>query len=53
MGMIINIDEALKLRSDYNILQEPLHKMMRDQQEAFEKENPIDFIFARGTLGNV
>lgn len=51
MGMIINIDEALKLRSDYNILQEPLHKMMRDQQEAFEKENPIDFIFARGTLG--
>jgi hypothetical protein len=51
MGMIINIDEALKLRSDYNILQEPLHKMMQDQQEAWEKENPIDFIFARGTLG--
>ena len=25
MGMIINIDEALKLRSDYNILKEPLH----------------------------
>lgn len=51
MGMIINIDEALKLRSDYNILQEPLHKMMRDQVEAWEKENPIDFIFARGSLG--
>ena len=51
MGMIINIDEALKLRSDYNILQEPLHKMMQDQQEAWEKENPIDYIFARGTLG--
>lgn len=51
MGMIINIDEALKLRSDYNILQEPLHRMMQDQQEAWEKENPIDFIFARGTLG--
>lgn len=51
MGMIINIDEALKLRSDYNILQEPLHKMMRDQQEAWEKENPIDYIFARGTIG--
>ena len=51
MGMIINIDEALKLRSDYNILQEPLHKMMQDQQESWEKENPIDFIFARGTLG--
>jgi hypothetical protein len=51
MGMIINIDEALKLRTDYNILQEPLHKMMQDQQEAWEKENPIDFIFARGTLG--
>ena len=51
MGMIINIDEALKLRTDYNILQEPLHKMMQDQQEAWEKENPIDYIFARGTLG--
>ena len=51
MGMIINIDEALKLRTDYNILQEPLHRMMQDQQEAWEKENPIDFIFARGTLG--
>lgn len=51
MGMIINIDEALKLRSDYNILQEPLHKMMRDQVEAWERENPIDYIFARGTLG--
>ena len=51
MGMIINIDEALKLPSDYNILQEPLHKMMNDQQEAWEKENPIDYIFARGSLG--
>lgn len=50
MGMIINIDEALKLRTDYNILQEPLHKMMQDQQEAWEKENPIDLIFCRGTL---
>lgn len=50
MGMIINIDEALKLRTDYNILKEPLHKMMNDMQEAWEKENPIDFIFARGSL---
>lgn len=50
MGMIINIDEALKLRSDYNILKEPLHKMMMDQQEAWERENPIDFIFSRGSL---
>ena len=50
MGMIINIDEALKLRTDYNILQEPLHKMMQDQQEAWEKENPIDLLFVRGTL---
>lgn len=50
MGMIINIDEALKLRSDYNILREPLHAMMQNQQEAWEKENPIDFIFSRGSL---
>lgn len=51
MGMIINIDKALELRSDYNILKEPLHAMMRNQQEAWEKENPIDLIFARGSLG--
>lgn len=50
MGMIINIDEALKNRSHYNILREPLHAMMQDQQEAWEKENPIDMIFNRGTL---
>lgn len=50
MGMIINIDEALKLRTDFNILGEPLHQMMRNQQEAWERENPIDFLFNRGTL---
>ena len=50
MGMIINIDEALKLRTDYNILREPLHAMMQEQQEAWEKKNPIDLIFKRGTL---
>ena len=52
MGMIINIDEALKLRSDYNILKEPLHEMMRKQQEAWERENPIDFLFSRNTIGS-
>ena len=50
MGMIINIDEALKLRTDYNVLREPLHAMMQEQQEAWEKKNPIDLIFKRGTL---
>ena len=50
MGMIINIDEALKLRTEYNVLREPLHAMMQDQQEAWEKKNPIDLIFKRGTL---
>ena len=50
MGMIINIDEALKLRTDYNVLAEPLHKMMMDEQEAFEKENPIDFLFVRNSI---
>lgn len=50
MGMIINIDEALKLRSQYNVLREPLHKMMQDQQEAWERENPIDLIFSRSSL---
>lgn len=52
MGMIINIDEALKLRTDYNILKEPLHAMMRAQQEAWERENPIDMLYVRGTLSS-
>lgn len=50
MGMIINIDEALKQRTAYNVLKEPLHAMMQDMQEAWEKKNPIDLIFKRGTL---
>ena len=50
MGMIINIDEALKQRTAYNVLKEPLHAMMNDMQEAWEKKNPIDLIFKRGTL---
>lgn len=50
MGMIINIDQALKERSNYNVLQEPLHAMMQAEQEAWERENPIDLIFVRGTL---
>lgn len=50
MGLIINIDEALKLRTDYNILREPLNAMLTAQQEAWEKQNPIDFIFNRGSI---
>ena len=50
MGMIINIDQALKNREEFNILGEPLHQMMRDRQEAWEKQNPIDLLFVRGTL---
>lgn len=50
MGVIINIDEALKLRSEYNILREPLNEMLKNQQEAWEKENPIDLLFARNSI---
>lgn len=50
MGMIINIDEALKLRTDYNVLREPLNDMMKNQQEAWEKSNPIDLLFHRGSI---
>ena len=50
MGMIINIDQALKNNGEFNILGEPLHQMFRERQEAWEKENPIDLIFVRGTL---
>lgn len=52
MGIIINIDEALKQRSQYNILREPLHAMLKNQQEAWERENPIDLIYGRGTLNS-
>ena len=50
MGIMINIAEALKNRTDYNILREPLNEMLKNKQEAFEKENPIDLLFKRGTL---
>lgn len=52
MGMIINIDQALELRSEYNILKEPLHEMMRNRQEAWEKENPLDFFFNRSSISS-
>lgn len=48
--MIINIDQALELRSDYNILREPLNEMIRNQQEAWEKKNPIDLLFNRSSI---
>ena len=50
MGVIINIDEALKGRSTYNILREPLNQLIKDRQEAWEKENPIDFLYNRSSM---
>ena len=50
MGVIINIDEALKLRAEYNILREPLNEMLRQEQEAWEKKNPIDLLFVRNSI---
>lgn len=50
MGMIINIAKALENRADYNILREPVNDMLKRKQEAFEKANPIDLLFKRGTL---
>ena len=50
MGMIINIDEALKQRTHYNVLREPLNAMLQNQQEAWERSNPVDLIFNRGTI---
>ena len=48
--MIINIDAALANRAEYNVLREPINDMLKDRQEAWEKENPIDLLFRRGTL---
>ena len=50
MGVIINIDEALKLRTDYNILREPLNEMIKNQQEAWERSNPLDMIYTRSSI---
>lgn len=50
MGMIINIDQALEQRTEYNILREPLNDMLRNEQEAWERSNPIDFLFTRSSL---
>lgn len=52
MGMIINIDQALKQHTRYNVLREPLNNMMQEMQEAWEKKNPIDLLFKRGTLSS-
>ena len=50
MGLIINIDEALKQRSKYNILREPLNQMLKNTQEAWERKNPIDMIYVRNSI---
>lgn len=50
MGMIINIDEAVKLRTDYNVLREPLNQMLQNRQEEWEKSNPIDLLFNRNSI---
>ena len=50
MGMIINIDQALKNHAHFNVLGEPLHQMLKDRQEAWERENPIDLLYNRGTI---
>lgn len=50
MGVIINIDEALRLHAQYNVLKEPLNDMLKAQQEAFEQKNPIDLLFVRNSI---
>ncbi len=50
MGIIINIDAALANRTDYNLLREPINDMLKNRQEAWEKGNPIDLLFKRGSL---
>lgn len=50
MGMIINISEALENRTDYNLLREPINDMLKRKQEAWEKQNPIDMLYHRGSI---
>jgi hypothetical protein len=54
MGMIIGMNEGLKLRKDWDLLRElssGLNPMLLRMQEAWERDNPITKIFASGTLG--
>ena len=41
MGMIINIDKALELRTDYNVLGEALNKMLQDTKLDIEQLFPM------------
>lgn len=48
--MIININEALARRADFNLLHEPLVIRLDTLEEEWKKKNPIDLLFNRTTL---
>lgn len=49
-GLIMNIDVGLKDATWFNILNDPIEKLMQDTVEQFEKDNPIGHIFAYRTI---
>lgn len=49
-GVIINHDQALKQREDFNLLYEPIEEMVRSLVEAWEKNDPLEPLFVRESI---
>ena len=49
-GVIINHDQALKQREDFNLLYEPIEEMIKGVVEAWEKNDPLEPLFVRDSI---
>lgn len=49
-GVIINHDQALKQREDFNLLYEPIEDMVKSLVEAWEKNDPLEPLFVRDSI---
>ena len=49
-GVIINHDQALKQREDFNLLYEPIEEMVKSLVEAWEKDDPLEPLFVRDSI---
>lgn len=49
-GVIINHDQALRQREDFNLLYEPIEEMVKSLVEAWEKNDPLEPLFVRDSI---
>lgn len=49
-GVIINHDQALRQREDFNLLYEPIEEMIKGVVEAWEKDDPLEPLFVRDSI---